>query len=353
MIPDEDTVFHDAYQVESRPLVNKIASAIGEKMATFFYSHTCSMRTHIVMKHLKAYLDSNEALEEATESLGRAYAGLSGKEREALQDNLTASICSVVVRAWDNIFNIWMHYMCHSLEKPVGSVHWYVIRKELQEVVGNMYHGHSILWCREDDGSEEGLAMLLSKIRASMSNIVTHGECQQFLNEGVVSSVEELWSILADLKRMPTHTHHRRCMIPVVGKPEGCRETTGNRDRDADLMRYRCKVPDNHLLRPNPANHCFVWLSMQHTEAAIEILEDLGLAVRVEGREGLADFKDFKHLHYIDKSLEAKHYIPPTGAAEGVLSPVLARLCVINPTSNNIQHLDSYGVSKYLAKYVE
>ena len=59
-----------------------------------------------------------------------------------------------------------------------------------------------------------------------------------------------------------------------------------------------------------------------------------------------------KELVYFDKSLRSQRYVPPTSADDGVMSPVIARLCLFNENSDNAQYVDSYGVSSYLAKYV-
>ena len=66
----------------------------------------------------------------------------------------------------------------------------------------------------------------------------------------------------------------------------------------------------------------------------------------------LLELEHHEELKYVDKSLVAKRHIPATSAANGVISPVLARLVIINPNSDNVQYLDSYGVAKYMAKYI-
>ena len=351
MIPTEETEFYRTEQVENRPIVNKLACAIGEKMATFFYTHTLSMKDHIVMKHLKKYLDSDQAVDDVSLAIGAHPDHLSEKDKDKIRDSVVSSACSITLRAWDNICNIWMHYIINSNEKPAGDVFWSFIRKELQEKTANVYHTHSVLWCREDDGTEEGRQELVDKIRASVSGMVTHVEAVEFLHEGVVSSMEQLFDILSDLRRKLTHKHHRRCQVPVSRQSE-VRAGGGDVELGNNLNRHRCKVPDNRLLSPNPANHCFLYLDVQHTELAVDLLVDLGLAVRTSAKTHLKNYDNYQHICYLDKTLQPKRHIPPTSADDGVLSPVFAKLCILNPNSDNVQYLDSYGISKYLAKYV-
>lgn len=188
-----------------------------------------------------------------------------------------------------------------------------------------------------------------------MQNIVTYKESQEYIENGTVSSIEELWTILQDLKCKLTHKHHRRCLLPVKknSTQPDIISACGDAVQSEKLNRYRCKVADNRLLSPDPANHCFLTIDIRHSPAAVILLEQLGLALRTEKQcPGDRDYENFQHLTYQDKSLQAYRYIPPTAADEGVISPVFGRLCVINPNSDNVQYLDSYGVSKYLAKYV-
>ena len=93
-------------------------------------------------------------------------------------------------------------------------------------------------------------------------------------------------------------------------------------------------------------------LDIKHCDKVIDLLEDLGLAARAEKVPHLVDPDSRRHIYYFDKSLEPKRYVPPTTADDGVLSPVFARIIIYNPNSDNVQYLDSFGISKYLAKCV-
>ncbi|CAB9511975.1 hypothetical protein SEMRO_512_G157630.1 [Seminavis robusta] len=298
MIPNQETQFYRAETLEARPIVQQLASAIGERMATWFYTHTVSMKNHVVMNHLKAYLESQEAIEDMAEEMGVRPEELAWKDRERIKLELISSYASVLVRVWANISSIWIHYICHSPEKPVGTVYWSFTRNELQELVSNLFHTHSIFWILEDDGDADRLFDLLERVRASISGMASRDEIDEYMAEGVV---------------------------------QGARQP---------------------LAQSNSSGTCFIYIDVEHSEMAEKLLVDLGLVVRVENQSDLIDHNNFRHLYYVDKSLEAKRYVPPTSAQDSVLSPVFARLVIINPNSDNAQYLDSYGVSKYLAKYV-
>ena len=195
---------------------------------------------------------------------------------------------------------------------------------------------------------------ICKKIRASITNMVNNEELHEYLREGLFSSVDQLFDLLHLLKRKLLHTHHARCMIPVFDDITKHKLYASNKDIEMtkNLNKFRCKVPDNRLLSPDPNEHCFIMVEVRHLEMAINILREIGLVARTEEVGHLNEVRRGKELVYFDKSLRSQRYVPPTSADDGVMSPVIARLCLFNKNSDNAQYVDSYGVSSYLAKYV-
>ena len=210
---------------------------------------------------------------------------------------------------------------------------------------------HSLLWCREDDGSVEGLNCLSDKVRASINSLATAAEYKQMKEEGVVTSLDQLLSIMNRLKTILTHHHHRRCMIPVKShkKYGELVSSSGNADINRAIGKWHCKV---HLLSPNPNTHQFLALQVKHSSAALEVLIEIGLVVLIDARLESNDESRIKRHEHTDKSMRSNRHMPPTSAEDGVFSPVFAKLALINPNSDNVQYLDSHGVSQYLANYI-
>ena len=217
MIPEDERIFYQTENIDSRPVVHKLGTAIGVKMATLFYTHSCSMKNHFIMKHLKNWIDSPEATIETAKTLGLDRKDLGEAEKNMVHYNLVASACSIFLRAWDNAVNIWLHYIFTSPEQPAGEVYWNFTKKELQNRVANLYHTHSILWCREDDGTPEGTQKIVNRIRASTNDIVTHDEFLKYKAEGVFSSYECLVELLEGLRKKLLHKHHSRCLVRRKG----------------------------------------------------------------------------------------------------------------------------------------
>jgi hypothetical protein len=157
--------------------------------------------------------------------------------------------------------------------------------------------------------------------------------------------LEELEAILENLGKMLRHKHNSRCMIPVL---QQCPVKVVGAGDESGLVQvlnqagYRCKVPNNCMMSPTPNQHTFIELSVAHTEAAKALLKEVGLAE--ESAHG--------HLKLLEPLLVVQRHIPPTSAAEGIISPVLVPLIIMNPNSNNVQYLDSACVARYVSKYV-
>lgn len=174
--------------------------------------------------------------------------------------------------------------------------------------------------------------------------MVTPQEEKAYVRDGIVSSEEELNSILETLSKVLVHKHNRRCMIPFRPKLWCGVDITGKMGSDDPMkQQFRCKYPDNHRRSPNPAVHTFVEIDVLHTDAAIEILKTIGLVgmdLDVTGR-----------IVYLDNRLVSQRHVPPTSGGDGVMSPVLAPLHIMNPNSDNVQVLNSADVGRYLAPY--
>ena len=56
---NKDNLF-DTEHVDARPMVNKLAAAINIQKPTYFYTHTCSMKTHFGMKDLWEWMESDD-----------------------------------------------------------------------------------------------------------------------------------------------------------------------------------------------------------------------------------------------------------------------------------------------------
>ena len=163
MITQDETSHHQTDQIENRPLVHKLAAATADKMSSVFLSHTYSQKTHVLLRHLKTYLDSPEALNDVAREIGVDVSDLETKELDKLHEYIISSSCCFIVRAWANIGSFWLHYICHSSKKLVGTIYCMFVRTELQGPTKpaqndrqksvprpiTLPHAHLILWCQE------------------------------------------------------------------------------------------------------------------------------------------------------------------------------------------------------------
>jgi predicted GIY-YIG superfamily endonuclease len=338
----------DSDSIDSRPVVNKLAAAMGDEMPTFFYTHTCSMKTHFGIRVIRSWLDSEEAMDRICSTIDNSGHPFSTAEKDQVRHDLMHSSCLLALRCWINVVHIYMQYITKSKEKPIGTVtkSWY--RLELQDAKANLPHIHAMIWLKENDGTEEGIRKVVSHIRASTRSMVTLQEEKEYIRRGVVTSQEELREMLKTIERILLHKHSRRCLIPSF---QGNQKFNVNEVAAMGSMTFtellqqgaRCKVPNNFLMSPNPNEHCFVEVSIAHSDAALEVMQIIGLVGEYAGNGGFVEF--------LDPRLVVKRHIPPTTGGEGILSPALVPLLLYVLSSMNVQWMDMYTASRYCAKY--
>ena len=290
MIPRHEDMYMSTESIDRRPVVNQLAAALGYRMATFFYTHTCSMMTQREMRILKTWIDSEEAVDECLKHFGKDPKFASLHERSLAREKLISASCSIAVRSWSIVSRLWMAYITKSPEKPIGFFLWDWIRNELQDKKGNLAHIHSILWHADDDGSPESTRKLLRMIRASISGMVTPEELEQYKADGILSSEQHLLEILELLEQFLTHKHGPRCLI-LRKQNRSFRRAKISVGRNTKMMSagaedvdmtkkmnlYRCKVTDNYSISPNPTRDQWINIRAEHSKGASEILQQIGL----------------------------------------------------------------------------
>ena len=279
-----ERVFH-MESVDSRPNVNKLAAAMGTWMPGLFFTHTCSMRNHFGIRILKRWLDNNlEAVRKIASDICPSH-NWTYNELKQLQEEIMESSCSLALRCWANVAEIYMTYITRSPERPIGEITHSWWKHELQEMKANLSHIHSVLWLADNDGTDEGKQRVVNHIRGSISTIVKYGELKEYLESGLVSSYHDLISMLDDFSRILAHKHNRRCAIPVRSSIDTLDRRTvnnvgahGDRELTTALQKtMRCKVPDNRLLSPIPTRHTYIDLETLHSPDAISVLKMIGL----------------------------------------------------------------------------
>ena len=322
----KDRIF-DMEQVDSRPIVNKLAAAIIDKPPTYFYTHTCSMKTHYGMKILWDWLAGEEIM---TEVLGEF--GMSD-ERSKTRRNIIDAAGVLLLRAWMEVIYIWVNYITNSPERPIGRVIHFLFRMELQDAKANLPHLHSMLWTDDDLTSPTGMATVLDRIRGSIGDIIRPDERQRYIDEGIFSCNDDFVRFQAMAASFLVHRHTRRCFV-LKRKRDAWSDS-------ADL-KCVCKANDNFAENPWPSVHSFVDLPIKHSAEAEDVLVALGLARKETNGK-------FEPLH--ESLRPVKHY-PPAHGNEGIIQPVFGALMARNPNMSNVQFPTGYTLSRYLAKYI-
>ena len=330
----------DSEHVECRSLVNRISASIGERFPTYFYTHTCSMRTHFGMRLLWKWLMSDEIVEKECPEV-------TASEIHHWRLSIIDGAGAYLLRVWMELVEIWLLYITKSPDMPAGAVESYIARMEFQgsydEVLqkiskGNLPHLHSLITTKDNLRTEQGLVTALKRIRGSVDDIILPTEEGTYIERGIFNNKQEVEDFRSTMQRFLDHKHHRRCFVlqhdPVTGNHE---------------LRKVCKVANNWVLTNESGLHTFVDTPVNHTQEAIRVMINIGVAHNTANT-----FTDDEVLEFIPlvDFLETRKHVPPSKGKDGIMSPVLGVLVAINPNSDNCQLANGYFVARYLAKYV-
>ena len=321
----------DTEHVDARPVVNKLAAAINEDKPTYFYTHTCSMKTHFGMKHLWKWIESEELMNCLPRNVNNI------QEEAGLRLSIVDSAGVLALRVWMEMIHIWILYITKSPDKPLGDVTKYLFRLELQDAQANLPHLHSLLWTNDDIDTEEGLATAVDRIRGYINDIVRPEEAEAYKKSGIFDSDEDIWRFLDMMATILPHKHLRRCYVAM--------KSENSEDKEIKLQ---CKVTDNWKSNPNKGQHSFIKVHVNHSQDAIAVLQKVGLA-RPPVPNGKTQRLELDPL--IDE-LKATVHIPPAHGNEGIIYPVSGTLSARNPNTDNLKFTTGYFLSRYLAKYI-
>jgi len=198
----EDNFSHfNVDSVDSRPTVNKLAAAVAEKQATYFFTHTPNASDHFGLAPIRAWICSDEAIV----AHGGNFCDL--KQYEEIREALRQAAGIVLLRNWMETAVIYMEYINHSPEHPLGDVEHMWWRFEFQDAVGNLPHIHALLWLK--DGTED-FTVTEDRIRGSNVDLLS--------TEGILSCWGEAMEVKDLAKKLLTHICSSRCQ-----RPFGCR----------------------------------------------------------------------------------------------------------------------------------
>ena len=302
--------------IDSRPVVNRLAAAVKDEPATYFFTQTCNQREFFGVREIKRWLDSDELRnllkEEASDSM----------DVDDLLKAVKQSACVVLNRNWMEVAEIYMLYIAKSPEHPLGEVAKIWWRHEYQDATGNLSHIHCLIWLRDTSHQWE----IQDRIRGSISELIRPSEIEQLVQEGFLHDGNDVYRVREDGRRFLFHTHSERCL-----------RRTGDGPND-----FQCRMPNGIIESPDPRVHCMKELGTKHSNAALQILDQLGFC----------DLDESGRPVHLDEQFRSYRHYPPVDSGMGIISPTNPRLFMATRSTCNLQLCTRYFSSRYLAKYV-
>jgi predicted GIY-YIG superfamily endonuclease len=321
---DSNGTMYNVDSIQSRPIVNKLAAAVAEEQATYFYTHTCNQEEHFGIREIKKWIDSSDLENIILSKFGKMQYLKENilRYQEELRTSIIQSAAVSILRNWMEVSSIWMNYLKNSKEKPLGKITRIWWRHEYQETKGNLSHIHALLWV---DKTEEQV-ITLDRIRGSTLDIICEDEIDSLIQEKIIRNSNEVIKVRDMATKVLRHVCNDRC-----------KRRTGTGDND-----LKCRVTNNGTENPFPTKHFFKEYEVLYSSTCIRILSELQL---------MFYNKDTKQYTMHDALKAVKHF-PPAVAGEGNISACNGRLFAACLSNNNLKFVTSYLASRYLTKYV-
>ena len=223
-----------------------------------------------------------------------------------------------LVRAWSNTVEMLINLLVKSKEKILGQITKIWGRAEFQSTVGNLPHYHVLIWLNPETVD------LDNQIQSAQKHIYWK-MCSIFeSNLGVIRDHNELQKLTDLCFQIQSHSCAKsgfRCFKRV--DMEG---------------RKICRTP------PYPESNCH-WkmnINVQYPEAALKIMEDIGMAKRVEG---------YENWLLPDGKMSCEKWMYAASKGEHII-PTNVHLFCLTKSSTNVLALTGSFVSAYLTHYI-
>ena len=309
--------------VDSRPVVHKLAAAIGDHDAQYFATFSVNQLDHFGISGVKKWMDSNALKDVIRQKLGLC-GELTPKEEHELKSCAARMGATIILRHWMEVAEIWMDYICNSPEQPLGKIWRCWWRHEYQDTTGNLSHIHALLWTKK---GSESLDVTLDRIRGMTLDLIRRDEIDDLIEEGIISGLEEVPLIIEKAGRLLLHICSSRC-LKRHGEKEGV---------------LICRNADNFKESSDPYQHVTKEIQIEHTPEATQVLLQLGLFE--------VDPVSMSAIP-IHQKLKATIHYPPSRKHEGLISACSGKLFGCTRSNQNLKHAPGYFSSRYLTNYL-
>lgn len=309
--------------IDSSQMVKNLCASQRYHPMDFFITLTCNQLRHFGTSMIKEWIDGSEWKQHYP-----GFDKLNETEQNEISRALAQAAGPLILRNWQEVCALminFLRYAKHSPFKKVGSIFG---RNEYQAEVGNLSHIHLMLQVRWNELTEEQRKFMDNLIRADIGSIARSDEVQELIEEGLLSSVDEVEQIKLDAKTFLSHICNDRCMqrVGIEDDELNCRK-----------INYGKVTPDN-------TQDCYIPLCNDLPEDVKEKLRGCGLISTGEDGTEIFHHEFFtpsRHIPRIDRNSDEN------------ISPVESRFFILCRSMQNVQKMKGTGgCNKYVCKYV-
>ena len=156
----------------------------------FFLTFTCNQSEHFGLSRIKNWLDGK-----LWASYFPSYFSLSIDEQNEIATGLQQAASGLILRNWMEVRKIFVNYLYMSSSSPYHPSDAIFARDEYQSDAGNLPHVHMMISMDIKSMNSSQIDKMDDLIRASVVEIVRSDELQDYVDQGVLESVEHVYTV--------------------------------------------------------------------------------------------------------------------------------------------------------------
>lgn len=304
-------------------------AAAAEKLGMdLFITYTPNQRDHPGLRHLHEWKESGDWM-----SKFEYHKGYPKSFTDDYKMSMEMAYTHMMTRCWLEVRKLWLQFIIFSTSTKLNRVSHAFFRDEYQESSANLSHIHGLIGLHRGDMDDVEFKEFVCSLQAnSVGDIIASDEVQEYIDNGLLSNVEDWTTVKATAKTVLSHTQHNsRCLRRT--------DHTGVYELD-----YVCRKLHPVYDSNNPLADEFQDLPYVFSEACLNVLESIKLYTPPKPGESSGTFEH--------KMLQPKRHLGKVHPhARENMSPVMGEHFAFTRSMQNMQVITgTNGVTRYVVK---
>ena len=214
----DTNLFHS---IDNKQMVRNLCFSQKYHQWDYFLTFTCNQKNHFGTSPIKNWIDNKGWTSHYPD-----YSILEEDEKEEISDAILRTASNLLLQIWEEVTALLVNYLQKSVSSPFKKLCAIFLRKEYQNLRGNLSHAHSLLQFRWSLITDEEKECVEDLVRASVCDIVRQSEVTHYIADGIFESSEDKEEIEHYAIKFLGHICNDACKVRKADGTFQCRKMT-------------------------------------------------------------------------------------------------------------------------------